>query len=616
MRRIFAPLLTAALLMGSAAGAEPVTTYGLSTFGDLKYGPDFTHLDYVNPDAPKGGAIKLRDLDSFDTLNPFLLKGNPAYINGDKGGDTFFLFTQLMARAYDEPDALYGLLAKSVTLDDKGQWVEFALRPEARFHDGSPITAEDVAFTFNILKEEGHPRYRLRYQDIVEAKVIDPEHIKFIFRDGALTRDLPSEVAEMPILSKASFKTRKFNEASMEPLLGSGPYKVAKVSPGRSVTYERVENHWAEILPVHKGLFNFDTIQVDYYRDRDIALEAFFAGEYDFREEFTSRSWATEYENKPAVEKGYIKRKVLEDKSLTGFQAFFMNTRRMPFQDIRVRKAFNLLFDYEWINKNLFYDLYDRLGSVFENSDMKATGLPSEAELKLLTPWKDELPPEVFTKAFTPSKTDGSGNIRKELGQALKLFKKAGWTIKNRKLVNKDGKQMKVEFLLYEQSFARILNGYITNLKRAGIDASIRVIDSASWQNRLRSFDFDIIVRRLSQPQVPGVEQRDWWGSKAADITGGLNIAGVKSLAVDALIEKIIQAKTKPDLVTATRALDRVLMWSYYTIPQWYKNSQFIAYWDKFGRPDAEKPGYDRAALQTWWYDPAEAEDLAARRGK
>ncbi|MDF2366571.1 extracellular solute-binding protein [Sneathiella sp.] len=609
--------LFAFLLVGAVtAEAEPRTSYGFSTFGDLKYGPDFTHFDYVNPDAPKGGRIKLRDLDSFDTVNPFLLKGKPALINGDKGGDLYFNFTQLMTPSYDEPDAVYGLLAETVTIDDQRQWVEFTLRPEARFHDDTPITAEDVAYTFNTLKEKGHPRYGIQYRDVIAAKVLDPHKIRFDFREGALTRDLPYQVATMPILSKASFETRDFAVTTMEPLLGSGPYELTTVSPGRSLTYERVKNHWAESLPVHKGRFNFDVIQVDYYRDRTIALEAFFAGEYDFREEFTARSWATEYDNKPAVEKGFIKRDELEDATLTGLQAFFMNSRRAPFDNIKVREAFGLLFDYEWTNKNLFYGAYDRLESVFENSDMKATGLPSPAELDLLTPFKDILPEGVFTTEFKPPQTDGSGNIRKQISAAVELFKSAGWTIQDKKLVNAAGQQMQVSFLLYEQSFTRIINPYVANLRRVGIDASVRVIDSASWQNRVREFDFDIVVRRFPQPQVPGVEQRDWWGSASAGVTGGLNIAGVKNPAVDAIIEKIIEAQTSDELITAARALDRVLMWNYYFIPQWHKNSHFIAYWDKFGRPASKKPGFDRAVLQSWWYDQAKAEELAARQGK
>ncbi|MEH6527271.1 MAG: extracellular solute-binding protein [Sneathiella sp.] len=604
------------ILFANFSQAEPASKYGLSTFGDLKYKDGFTHFDYVNPSAPKGGAIRLRDIDSFDSLNPFLLKGKVGIVNGDIGGKTDYTFTQLMTRSLDEPDAVYGLLAETATVDEKGQWVEFNLRPTARFHDNSPITAEDVAFTFEALKTEGHPRYRFQYRDIIEAKVLSPLKIRFNFRIDALTRDLPRQIAVMPILSKRSFKDRKFGVTSMDPLMGSGPYKVAKVSPGRSITYERIENHWAENLPVHKGRYNFGSIQVDYYRDRTIALEAFFAGEYDFREEFTSRSWATEYENKPAVRNGYIIRDTLENSSLTGLQAFFMNTRRAPFEDIHVRKAFSLLFDFEWTNTNLFYGLYDRLGSVFENSDMKATGLPSKAELELLDPWREILPPDVFLAEFMPAKTNGSGIIRPQIREALNLFQLAGWTLENKILVDQAGNQMTAEFLLFEQSFTRIINPYVKNLQRLGIDATVRVIDSASWQNRMREFDFDIIVRRFPQPQIPGVEQRDWWSSTSADVDGGLNIAGAKNPAIDDLVEKIIQAKTREDLTTAARALDRVLMWNYYFVPQWYKNTNFIAYWDKFSQPEAKKPGFDRAVLHSWWYDPVKAKDLEERRGK
>ncbi|MAL78894.1 MAG: hypothetical protein CMN55_07235 [Sneathiella sp.] len=616
MKRALPSLIAVFLLMTTGVSAEPQTSHGFSAFGALKYGPDFTHFDYVNPKAPKGGTIKLRDLDSFDTVNPFLLKGNPGVINGDRGGELYFNFTSLMTPSFDEPDAVYGLLAKSITLDDAGNWAEFTLRPDARFHDGSPITAEDVAFTFNTLKEKGHPRYANNFRDVIAAHVLAPDSIRFDFRADALTRDLPAQVGTMPILSKASFETREFAVTSMEPLLGSGPYRLVRVSPGRTLVYERVKNHWAEDLPVNKGRFNFDVIQVDYYRDRTIALEAFFAGEYDFREEFTARSWATEYDDKPAVKSGFIKRDILPDASLTGLQAFFLNSRRAPFDNAAAREAFGLLFDYEWTNQNLFHGLYNRLGSAFENSRLKATGLPSPAELALLSPYRNILPEAIFTKEFSPPKTDGSGNMRTPISRALELFRAAGWTIEGNRLIDARGQQMTVEFLLYEQTITRIINPFIANLKRAGINASVRIIDVASWQNRVRDFDFDIVIRRFPQPEIPGVEQRNWWGSASADVMGGLNIAGVKSPAVDALIEKIIEAKTEDDLVTAARALDRVLMWNYYFIPQWYKNTHFIAYWDKFGRPDTEKPGFDRAVLQSWWYDPAKAEELTARQGK
>jgi len=517
-----------------------------------------------------------------------------------------------MTPSYDEPDTVYGLVARSALVDDAGWWVEFTLRDGPSFHDGSPITPHDIAFTFNILKAEGHPSYRILYRDIEAPVVIGQNKIRFNFKQGSLTRDLPLILAVMPILSENSFKDRAFNKTTMVPLLGSGPYKMAKVDPGRAVTYERIADHWAEKLPVHVGRYNFQTIKVDYYRDRTVALEAFFAGEYDFREEFTSRSWATEYDNKPAVTKNLIHRTTLKDASLTGYQAYFFNTRRTIFKDARVREALAMMFDYEWINKNLFYNSYDRLTSIFENSEMKAVGTPSVDELTLLDPWRGSITDAVFRQAHTPSKTMGNGKIRKQIKNALKLLKSAGWTIQNKKLKNVAGEQMSFEFLLYENSSTRIINPFIRNLERIGVNARIRLIDAASWQNRMREFDFDIIARRLGQPAVPGVELRDWWGSNSADINGGLNIAGVKNKAVDALIKEVVKAKSKSELTTAARALDRVLMHGHYTIPQWFKASHFVAYWDKFGRPKANKPGYDRAALHTWWFDSKKAAKVAA----
>lgn len=599
----------------STARANPMTTHGLSTFGDLKYAKDFTHFDYVNPEAPKGGAIKIRNLDSFDSLNPFILKGVYELINADKGGDLTFNFSSLMTRAYDEPDAVYPLVAEKVIQDENNKWVEFHLRDGPTFHDGSPITVEDVAYTFNTLKSDGHPRYRLAYADILAPVIMGKRSIRFNFKEDALTRGLALSVAKMPILSKAHFQTRSFNETTLEPILGSGPYQIIDVNPGRSVTYKRVRNHWAEKLPVHKGRYNFDQIQVDYYRDRTIALEAFFAGEYDFREEYTSKSWANDYTNKPAYENGSVIKEVLEDASMTGFQAFFFNTRLDKFKDIRVRKALARLFDFEWTNKNLFYGSYDRLTSIFENSDMKAVGPPSTTELKLLTPWKSHIPKAAFQSAFKPDETAGDGNIRAAIRTSLNELKEAGWTIQNKQLANADGEQMTIEFLIYSKAFERIINPFIRNLERIGVTAKIRLVDVASWQNRMQEFDFEIATRRFSQPAFPGVELRNWWQSKSANTIGGLNIAGVKNPAVDALIEKIIEAKTKGQLITAAKALDRVIMTSHFTVPQWYKATHFVAYWNKFGRPFAAKPGFDRAVLDTWWYDPEKVDRLNKLQG-
>jgi microcin C transport system substrate-binding protein len=610
-------VLPAILAMASINGvaADSYVTHGISSFGDLKYDKNFKHFDYVNPSAPKGGNVKIRNLNSFDSVNPFILKGVYELINADKGGDISFTFTSLMTRAHDEPDAIYPLLATEVIRGKDDKWVEFRLRPDATFHDGSPITVKDVAFTFNILKDEGHPRYRLAYADILPPAITGENSIRFNFKEGSLTRGLALAVGKMPILSEAHFKSRPFNKTTLEPILGSGPYKMVDVQAGRSVRYERVKNHWADKLPVHVGRYNFDQIQVDYYRDRTIALEAFFAGEYDFREEYTSRSWATEYTNKPAFEKGLVLKETLNDASMTGYQAFFFNSRLDKFKDKRVRQALARMFDFEWTNKNLFYDSYQRLTSVFENSALKASGAPTGAELDLLSPWRADIPEAVFGPAFAPAKTSGDGNIRKVIRQSLKDLKEAGWLIQDKKLVNSNGVQMSLEFLIYSKSFERIINPFIRNLERLGIQANIRLVDVATWQNRMQEFDFEIATRRFSQPAFPGVELRNWWHSSSADTVGGLNIAGVKNPAVDALVEKIISAKTKKDLSIATRALDRILMHSHFTIPQWYKASHFVAYWDKFGKPEAAKPGYDRAMLDSWWYDQKKAARLNKLQG-
>ncbi len=612
--RFVLPAIFSIVCSGSAL-ADSFVTHGISSFGDLKYEKDFKHFDYVNPNAPKGGSVKIRNLNSFDSVNPFILKGVYELINADKGGDISFTFTSLMTRAHDEPDAIYPLLATEVIRDKSDKWVEFRLRSDATFHDGSPITVRDVAFTFNILKAEGHPRYRLAYADILPPDITGENSIRFDFKEGSLTRGLALSIGQMPILSEEYFKTHTFNQTTLEPILGSGPYRMVKVSAGRSVSYERVKNHWADNLPVHIGRYNFDHIQVDYYRDRTIALEAFFAGEYDFREEYTSRSWATEYTNKPAFEKRLILRETLNDASMTGYQAFFFNTRLDKFKDKRVRQALARMFDFEWTNKNLFYDSYQRLTSVFENSDLKASGTPAGAELDLLTPWRQDVPATVFGPAFTPDKTSGNGNIRAAIRKSINDLKNAGWTIQNKKLVNSNGEQMSLEFLIYSKSFERIINPFIRNLERLGIQANIRLVDVATWQNRMQEFDFEIATRRFSQPSFPGVELRNWWHSDSADTVGGLNISGVKNPAVDAIVEKIISAETKKELSIATRALDRILMHSHFTIPQWSKASHFVAYWDKFGKPDAAKPGYDRAMLDTWWYDQKKAARLNKLQG-
>ena len=601
----FRSLLAAAALLAAPIPADAGGArigHGVSVFGDLEYPPGFAHFDYVNPDAPKGGTLRLWGLDSFETLNPFILKGQKEEWNA-------LIFDTLMARAFDEPDALYGLVAAAIEQPDDGSWVGFRLRPEARFHDGSPITADDVVFTYRALVREGDPRYRSLFRDVAEARADGRHRVRFTFKPG-FHRDLPVQLAALPILSKAYYAKTAFGKTTFTPPLSSGPYRIVDVEPGRSLAYERVKDYWARDLPVNRGRYNFDRIEVDYYRDRDIAFEAIFAGQYDLREEFTSRSWATQYDKPPIREKLMV-RETLADETPSGVQAFFFNLRREKFKDRRVRRALDLAFDFEWTNKNLFHGLYKRTNSMFENSALAAHAPPDAAERALLEPLRGMVPEEVFVKPYAASVTDGSGRIRRELRRAARLLREAGYTVRGNRLVDEGGAPFTVEFLLFEASFTRIINPYIRNLERLGIAAKIRIVDVANFKVRTDNYDFDIIVRRYVQPLTPGIEQRHFFGSAAADLPGSFNIGGIKDPAVDALIEKVIGARGRAALVAAVRALDRVLMWNHYTVPQWYKGAHHLAYWNKFDRPPV-KPRFARGVVDTWWYNPRKAAMIEA----
>jgi microcin C transport system substrate-binding protein len=588
---------TLAVCLSSVAMAD-APRHGISVFGELKYAPGFAHFDYVDPAAPKGGSIKVTGLETFETLNPFILKGRKEALAEP------LLFDTLMARAADEPDSLYALVARAVELAPDRSWVAFDIDPRARFHDGTAVTAEDVAFTFDILRTEGHPQFRILYRDVAEARIEGPLRVKFVFRPGT-HRDLPTRLAALPVLSKAYFATAKFNETSFAAPLASGPYRVETLEPSRSIVYGRVAGYWAKDLPVNRGRFNFDRIAVDYYRDREIAFQAFFSRQYDFREDFTSRQWATQY-GEPPVKSGLIVRETLPDATPSGVQAFILNLRRAKFQDIRVREALDLAFDFEWTNKTLFYDQYRRTNSMFENSELAAHAPPSPAELALLEPFRGKVPEQVFTEPFKAPATDGSGRLRTNLRRAAELLKGAGYAVRNEVLTGPDGKPLEIEFLLFEASFSRIVNPYINNLKRLGIQASIRIVDTANFKRRQDKFDFDIVIRRISQPLTPGLEQRNYFGSEFADVEGSFNIGGVKNPAVDALIEKVVSAGSRAELVTAVRALDRVLMWNRYVITQWFKGAHNVAYWHRFSRPKTA-PKYDLGVLDTWWHDAAKA---------
>jgi len=599
-----AALVILALAIGSASASEP--KHGLSAFGDLAYPPDFTHFAYANPDAPKGGTFSLvgwGGVTTFNSLNNYILKGDAA-----QGLE--LLFDTLMTRAADEPDAVYGLVAKSAEVADDGMSVTFNLRPEARFSDGSPLTADDVAFSFETLKEKGHPLYHQMLRDVVKAEALDPRTVRYTFK-GDLVRDLPLTVAELPIFSKTYYSKKKFDETTLDPPLGSGPYVIDHFAQGRTIVYRRNPDYWAKDLPVNKGRWNFDKIRFEYFRDRTAGMEAFKAGFYDFREEFTSKVWATEYDF-PAIRDGRVKKEVLPDETPSGTQGFFINTRRDKFKDPRVREALDLAFDFEWTNRNMFYGLYDRTQSFFENSPMKAVGKPSAAERTLMEGLGVPVPEAAYGPAYVPPVSDGSGQDRALLLKAGKLLDEAGWTVKNGKRVNDKGEPLTVEVLMFEPVMERVVAPYIKNLKLLGIDARIRNVDPAQYQQRLKDFDFDITTQRYSMRNTPGVELRSYFGSQAADTDGSLNLAGIKDPAVDALIERVVAAKTRADMTTAARALDRVLRAGHYWVPHWYKGSNTVAYWDKFSRPEI-KPKYDRGILDTWWFDKAKAASLGSK---
>lgn len=630
MRRAppLATLTLAIAMIGPAlALAEP--RHGLSIFGDLKYAAGFKHFDYVNPDAPRTGRISTLGTSgatTFDSFNNFIVKGDAVH-----GLDA--LFDSLMVRAADEPDALYGLVASSADVAADGLSVTFKLRPEAKFSDGTALTADDVVTSFTLLKEKAAPQYGLALRDVTSAEAPDAETVKYTFK-GGLTRDLPQTVAGLPIFSKAYYAATPFEETTLKPPLGSGPYVIKNFAPGTYITYKRREDYWAKDLPVNRGRYNFEEVRYDYFRDRTVELENLKSGTIDFREEFTSVNWATGYDI-PAVKEGRLKKEVLPDANPSGAQGFFINTRREKFKDIKVRQALDLAFDFEWSNKKLFYGLYTRTGSFFENSDMKASGPPSKDELALLEPFRDKLLPEVFGEPYSPPVTDGSGDNRDGLKKAKDLLQAAGWQIRTEviedpncgifcKLMrsvglgskpsqiiarNANGETLDIEFLEFDEAFDRVVQPYVANLKRIGVNATIRRVDPAQFQRRVKSFDFDVTTQRYSLRLTPGVELRSYWTTESAKMDGSTNLAGIADPVVDSLIDKVIGAKSRAELITATRAIDRVLRAGHYWVPHWYKASHNVAYWDKFSRPQTP-PKYDPGVLDTWWFDSDKAAAL------
>ncbi|GLK79507.1 extracellular solute-binding protein [Methylopila turkensis] len=586
--------------------------HGLSAFGELKYGPDFKTFDYVRVDAPKGGSYSQtpstialnQNFTTFNTLNAYILKG-------DGAAGMELVFDTLMARAYDEPDALYGLVAQSVAVSGDGLAFRFRLRPEARFHDGSRLTAEDVKWSFETLKAKGHPLIAQQIRDL-EGVEVEGEGVVVLRLSPKRTRDLPLTLAGLPIFSKAWYATRDFDAATMEPPLGSGPYKVGRIEPGRNITFERVADWWAKDLPVNAGQFNFDRVRYEFFRDRAVAFEAFKGKAYLFREEFTSRVWATGYDF-PAVREGKVRRETLPDLTPSGAQGLWLNLRRAKFQDPRTRAAITLAFDFEWMNKNLMFDAYKRTASVFQGApEMMATGVAEGAELALLEPFRGKIPDEAFGEPLTPPVSDGSGQDRALLRQGAKLLREAGWTTKNGRATNAAGEALTIEFLEFEPSFEPHLSAFIKNLKVLGIEGTIRQVDPAQFQQRTNSFDFDVVSRRMSMSPTPGEGLRQVYSSESANLPGSQNLSGVANPAVDSLIETMIAAKSRDELHVAARALDRVLRALRTWVPAWYKDTHTLAYWDAYGRPP-EKPRFTRGTLETWWWEADKAEKAGVK---
>ena len=592
MNRLPIALLIAAIaFVASPVQAEPA--HALAMHGTPKYPADFAHFDYVNPDAPKGGAVKLGATGSFDSFNGFIIKGEAAV---GLGG----LYDTLLTSSADEAFSAYGLLAETVETPEDRSWVKFVLRKEARWHDGEPITADDVIWTFETLLEKGQPGYRYYYADVDRVEKIDERTVRFVFKNNQ-NRELPLIIGQLAVLPKHYWQDKDFTRTTLEPPLGSGAYKIDTFEAGRYVSYRRVDDHWGRNLAVNIGRDNFDTIRYDYYRDTTVQVEAFKAGEFDFRNENQSKTWATAYDI-PAVKQGLIKKEEIGHDRTAGIQGFVYNTRRDVFKDKRVRQALAMAFDFEWSNRNLFYGQYVRTRSYFDNSELAAVGLPGPDELKILEPYRGRIPDQVFTTEYNPPKTKGDGRIRSNLRQGDKLLKEAGWEIRDNVRVNtKTGQALEFEILLVSPAFERIALPFVKNLERLGVKATVRTVDSAQYLRRLETFDYDMISFIWGQSQSPGNEQLGYWGSAAASHNGSRNFAGINDAVVDELIAGLIASPDRESLITRTKALDRVLQWGFYLIPHFHLDYDRLVFWNKFERPEVTPTS--GAIFSTWWID-------------
>ncbi|MAQ55476.1 MAG: ABC transporter substrate-binding protein [Rhodospirillales bacterium] len=563
--------------------------------GQPKYPENFTSFEYVNPNAKKGGTLRLHAIGTYDTLNPYIIKGKSAAGLHHSFG---YFFETLTSRSKDEPFSLYGLIAETIEIPNERDWVEFKLRKEASFSDGKPITAEDVIFSWNTLKKKGSPNARATWSRINEVIQTGPRKVKFIFLDNK-DRELPLLIAGfLPVLSKSWWSERNFSETTLDKPISSGPYVISEAIPGRSITFHQNKNYWGKNLPVNNGRFNFDFINFTYYRDDSVALEAFKAGDYDYRRELNAARWATQY-SFPAINKGNVIQETVDKKTPAGLNALVFNLRKSFFSDIDVRKALNLAFDFEWINRALLHQAYTRTRGMFDNSELSPNSLPSKAEILLLNPWREKLPKELFTTPFKPMTTDGSGTDRLNLRKAVKLLKKSGFIIKNKTLVGTDGVPVEIEITLRRRSNEKIALAYARNLKKLGISASVRLVESAQFQNIINDYDFDMVFGFWGVTLSPGNEQQNYWSSITANQTGGRNWAGISDPVINSLISNLQSAYTNEELVTAARALDRVLMWNYYLLPLYHDSYQRFAYWQKLSRPK-NIPIYG-IRLQTFW---------------
>ncbi|HXA26839.1 MAG TPA: extracellular solute-binding protein [Acetobacteraceae bacterium] len=620
--RAIAILLLSLIATPVLADAPVTRSNAIAVLAKPALPPDFPYFPYVDPNAPKGGEVTLASIGTYDSFNPFILRGtatsgmvSPWVVlpgGSGSGSSVGHVWESLLTSSADEAESGYGHLAKTIELPADKMWVAFELRPEAKFSDGTPVTAEDVAWTYRTLLEQGRPSFRIQMADVQDVVVESPSRVVFHFKSNE-NRELPLILGGLPVLPKHFFDGRDFTRPLTDPPIGSGPYRIASFELGRSVTYERRPDWWAANMPTGKGTNNFDRVRVEYFRDSTVAMEAFKAGQIDLRSENISKNWATAYDF-PAVARGLVKKQDFPHHLPTGMQGYAMNTRRTVFANPLVRQAMAEVFDFEWANKNLFYGTYTRTQSYFSNSDLASSGIPQGDELKLLEPYRKELPPALFTEPFRLPVTDGSGNNREQLRHALDLLQQAGWSVKERKLVDANGEPMNFTILLDEPSLERVALPYVQLLQKIGIDARVRTVDPAQYQHLTDDFDFDMIMMIYPESDVPGNELRDYFTCAASKAQGSFNTPGICDPAVDAMVEKIITAQDRDTLKTAARALDRVLLCRWYLVPNWDSRTFHIAYWDRFSHPDVPiREGFN---FDTWWVDAAKAAALDAAKGQ